>query len=75
VPAENTQWFLVKGEGTLAETGIYTPGAEGDYIIVAAVDKTSPALVWSYTILPMPYDQAYTELVEHVHAHSTQRKG
>lgn len=75
VPPENTLWFLVKGEGTLAETGIYTPGAEGDYIIVAAVDKTSPALVWSYTILPMPYDQAYTELVEHVHAHSTQRKG
>lgn len=75
IPPANTLWFLVKGQGDLAAEGIYTPGAESDYIIVAAVDKSSPSLLWSYAVLPMPYDQAYTELLEHVQVLSTQRRG
>jgi hypothetical protein len=74
IPPANTLWFLVKGQGDLAATGIYTPGAEGDYIIVAAVDRTSPVLLWGYAVLPMPYEQTHIELIEHVQVHSTQRR-
>ncbi|MEN5108459.1 hypothetical protein ABE521_06310 [Pseudomonas sp. TWI672] len=75
IPPADTQWFLVKGEGDLSTTGIYTPGAEGDYIIVAAFDKTSTRLpLWDYAVLPMPYEQTHIELVEHVQVHSTQRR-
>ncbi|MFJ4053995.1 hypothetical protein ACIPZC_11085 [Pseudomonas sp. NPDC089743] len=51
----DTKWFVAKGKGTLNEAaGIYNPGAdEGDYVIIAGVDKNDGN--WSYAVLPMPY--------------------
>ena len=58
-PAQ-TQWFKVKGAGSIDDTsGTYQPGQdEGDYVIIAGIDKSSPTPVWNYAVLPMPYSEA-----------------
>ncbi|WP_156326669.1 hypothetical protein [Pseudomonas sp. NBRC 111127] len=75
VPPEETTWKLVKGEGALNEaTGIYTLAQGEHYAIVAALDKMggrNPA--WGFTTVPIPYDQAYEELLAHVRLHSHRR--
>jgi hypothetical protein len=56
VPPEETEWFLVRGEGTLVD-GLYTPPADGSesYAVVAAIEINERNYYWTYAILPMPY--------------------
>ncbi|UTL82541.1 hypothetical protein [Pseudomonas putida] len=54
VPAEDTEWFLVMGNGTLVD-GLYTAAATDSYAVVAAIEIDNRNYYWTYAILPMPY--------------------
>lgn len=56
VPAADTEWFLVRGNGTLVD-GLYTPPADGSdsYAVVAAIEDDPRYFYFTYAILPMPY--------------------
>jgi len=58
VPAEDTTWYLVLGNGTLTD-GLYTPTATDGkplsrYAVVAAIEDDNRYWLWTYTILPIP---------------------
>jgi len=58
VPAEDTTWYLVLGNGTLKD-GLYTPTATDGkplsrYAVVAAIEDDNRYWLWTYTILPIP---------------------
>ncbi len=57
VPADDTEWTLLKGDGTLVD-GIFTPktGTSANYAIVVAVRRSSDDIgVYGYKIIPVPF--------------------
>lgn len=59
VPAEDTTWYLVLGNGTF-EDGLYTPIANDGqplsrYAVVAAIEDNRTFWLWTYAILPIPF--------------------